>query len=265
MKTIKMKSVLAGISLALVFLTSCSRVAPNHEGVLMTHYGRSGMSDFKIVTGKVSTIGPGTELYQVPMYEQKADPKELGVTSKDGGYFSIDPTYSYEAIRGKGVEIIFNYKHVGAGSTFMDNVETNILDPLVLNAYREEARNYSTDSLMNNLNLFENVVQARLTIEFEKKYFKLNTLTSGLKPPKEMIDAIIARNNVKIQTEKVEAELEMAKMNLEKAKIQTEIDQVKSTGFTKEILMSQWIEAIRNSPNAKIIITDGKTVPFIMQ
>lgn len=229
----------------------------------MTNYGRNGMSDFKLVTGKVSTIAPGTELYEVPMYEQKADPKELGVTAKDGGYFSIDPTYSYEAMRGKGVEIIFNYKHVGAGDKFMDNVEENILNPLVLNAYREEARNYSTDSLMNNLNLFENNVQARLTVEFGNKYFKLNTLTSGLKPPKEMIDAIIARNNVKIKTEQVQQELEMSRMNLEKARIDAERDQVKSVGLTDKILMSQWIEAIRNSTNTKIIITDGKTIPFV--
>lgn len=246
-------------------LASCSRVAPNHEGVLMTGYGRNGMSDFKLVTGKVSTIAPGTELFEVPMYEQKADPKELGVTAKDGGYFTIDPTYSYEAIRGKGIEIIFNYKHVGTGDKFMDNIEANILDPLVLNAYREEARNYSTDSLMNNLNLFENNVQARLTTEFSNKFFKLNTLTSGLKPPKEMVEAIISRNNVKIKTEQVQQELEMARMNLEKAKIQAETDQVKSIGLTDKILMSQWIEAIRNTDNAKIIITDGKSIPFITQ
>lgn len=263
MKTLNVKLFLF-IAIGLT-LASCSRVAPNYEGVLMTHYGRNGMSDFKLVTGKVSTIAPGTELFQVAMYEQKADPKELGVTSKDGGFFSIDPTYSYEAIRGKGVEIVFNYKHVGTGDKFMDNVEENVLNPLVLNAYREEARNYSTDSLLNNMNIFENEVQSRLTVEFNNKYFKLNTLTSGLKPPKEMIDAIIARNNVKIETEKVQQQLEMSKMNLEKARIDAERDKVQSVGLTNEILTSKWIEAIRNSPNAKIIITDGKTIPFMVQ
>lgn len=261
MKTKNKLLLIAGL---LVTMISCSRVAPNFEGVLMTNYGRNGMGDFKLVSGKVSTIAPGTELFQVPMYEQKADPKELGVTSKDGGYFSIDPTYSYEAIRGKGVEIIFNYKHVGGeGTAFMDNVEASVLDPLVLNAYREEARNYSTDSLMNNLNLFENNVQARLTIEFSNKFFKLNTLTSGLKPPKEMIDAIISRNNIKIKTEQVQQELEMSRMNLEKAKIDAEKDKVKSIGYTPEVLTAMWIEAIRNSNNTKIIITDGKTIPLI--
>lgn len=36
-------------------LASCERVAPNYAGVLMENYGKEGKSDFKIVSGKVST------------------------------------------------------------------------------------------------------------------------------------------------------------------------------------------------------------------
>ena len=64
----------------------------------------------------------------------------------------------------------------------MDNVENSILNKLVTNAYREEARNYTTDSLMNNLNTFERQVETRLKKDFENKFFQLNNLTSGLKP-----------------------------------------------------------------------------------
>ena len=138
----------------------------------------------------------------------------------------------------------------------MDNVENSILNKLVTNAYREEARNYTTDSLMNNLNTFERQVETRLKKDFENKFFQLNNLTSGLKPPASMAKAIELRNNAIQQAEQVKNELQVSKMNLEKAKIDAE-------GLDNKILQEKWIEAIRNTNN-KVIITDGKT-PVILQ
>lgn len=243
---------------------SCNRVSPNYEGVLMTNYGRNGKSDFKSVTGSQGILGPGSELYQVPMFEQKADPPEVVITAKDAGVFTVDPSLTYQAIRGKGADIIFNYKHVGIGDveTIMDNIEAGILNALVVNAYREEARGFSTDSLMNNLNAFEQAVEARLKKDFEGKFFTLTALTSGLKPPKSMGEAIERRNNAKQQAEQVKNELEVARMNLEKARIEAEANKVKATGLEPRVLQEQWIDAIRNTKN-KVIITDGRT-PIIL-
>jgi regulator of protease activity HflC (stomatin/prohibitin superfamily) len=128
----------------------------------------------------------------------------------------------------------------------------------VVNAYREEARNYSTDSLMNNLNAFESKVQERLRKEFEVKFFELKEVTSGLTPPESMEKAIEARNNAVQEANRVENELEVSKMKLEQAKIDAEADRIKSQGLTKEVLQEKWINAIRYSTN-KVIITDGKT------
>jgi regulator of protease activity HflC (stomatin/prohibitin superfamily) len=241
---------------------SCNRVEPNFEGVLMEDYGRNGKSDFHAVTGAQGPLWFGSELYQVPMWEQKADPQEVAITAKDGGYFSVDPTYTYAAIRGKGVDIVFGYKHVGLGEGLMDNIEGQILNPLVLNAYREEARVFTTDSLMNNLNAFEQQVEHRLKEEFAGKYFAVNSLTSGLKPPQSMRDAIERRNNAVQQAEQVKNELQVARMQLEKDEIEAEAAKIRTVGLTKEILQAQWIEAIRNSQN-KVIITDGRT-PIIL-
>ena len=117
---------------------SCSRVEPNYEGVLMSNYGRNGKSDFIVVTGKQWTMSPGTELYQVPMFETSGDPSGLTISAKDAGVFTVDPSYQYQPIRGKGVDIVFNYKHLGINEpeVMMDNVEAAILNKLVTNAYR---------------------------------------------------------------------------------------------------------------------------------
>lgn len=247
----------------LLFLSSCSscnRVQPNYEGVLMENYGRNGKEDFKKVTGSQGILAPSSELYQVPMFEQTADPATLEITCKDAGKFTVDPSYTYQAIRGKGVDIIFNYKYVGvsdAGS-MMDNIETSVLNKLVNDTYREEARNYTTDSLMNNMNTYEHSVEKILKFKFSTKFFDLLTLTSGLTPPSSMSNAIEQRNAAKETSKKVENELQTARMNLEKAKIDAEANKVRAAGLDGKVLQEQWIEAIRNTQN-KVIITDGKT------
>lgn len=188
----------------------------------------------------------------------------MGKNGKIAARFSVAPTYTYSAMRGKGTDIIFNYKHLGVenADVMMDNIEGNVLNQLVVNAYREESRNYSTDSLMNNLNIFEKSVERRLHDAFVAKSFNLLSLTSGLKPPPSMIEAIEKRNNAIQQAEQVRNELEVSRMNLEKAKIEAEANKIKASGLEPRVLQEQWIEAIRNTQN-KVIITDGKT-PVIL-
>ena len=251
---------LAGI----ICFVACNRPEPNYEGVLMTEYGRNGINSFKIVTGAQGLLGPGSELYQVPMWEQAGDPEIVEITAKDAGVFTVDPSYTYTPMRGKGAEIVFNYKNynIKDPETFFENVEINVLNKRVTDAYREEARNYTTDSLMNNLGKFELSVQKRLKEEFENKFFDLTTLTSGLKPPVSMLKAVEDRNKAIQEANRVKNELETSRMLLEKAKIDAETNKVQSVGLTKEILMQQYIEMLGKTSN-KVIITDGKT-PVIL-
>lgn len=250
------------IGIAILGLTSCNRPEPNYEGVLMTDYGRNGIESFKTVTGAQGILWFGSELYQVPMFEQKADCDAVRVSAKDAGIFTVDPSYTYSATRGQAPSIILNYKHLGTGDEFLDNIEGSTLNKLVTDSFREEARLYTTDSLMNNLGAFEKNVEMVLITKFSKKGFTLNTLTSGLTPPKSMANAIESRNNAIQKANQVKNELETSKMYLEKAKIDAETNRMKSSGLTKEVLQQQWIEAIRNSRN-KVIITDGRT-PIII-
>ena len=245
-------------------LIGCNRPEPNYEGVLMTEYGRNGINSFKIVTGAQGILGPGSELYQVPMWEQAGDPDIVEITAKDAGVFTVDPSYTYTPIRGKGAEIVFNYKNyrIQDPETFFDNVEANVLNKRVTDAYREEARNYTTDSLMNNLGKFELSVQSRLKEEFKTKFFDLTTLTSGLKPPASMLKAVEDRNKAIQEANRVKNELETSRMLLEKAKIDAETNRTQSSGLTKEILMQQYIEMLSKTSN-KVIITDGRT-PVIL-
>jgi hypothetical protein len=255
------------IALSVLTLSSCSRVEPNYEGVLMTNYGRNGKSDFSKVTGSQNTMWFGTSLYQVPMYSQTGNPEAITITAKDGGVFTVDPQYTYEAKRDSGINIIFSYKYLGISGKLeqedLDKIEVSVLTPLVLNAYREQARTFTTDSLLTSINQFENNVEAKLKVDFAKRYFNVTSLTSGLKPPASMTENIEKMNNAKIETQTVKNQLATSSMLKEKAAIDAQTNEIKSKGYTKEVLAEKWIDAIRNSTN-RIIITDGKT-PVILK
>lgn len=257
----KIKSIFS-IVLVIVSLAACNRPEPNYEGVLMTDYGRNGLESFKTVTGAQGILGPGSELYQVPMFEQKADCDPVAISTKDASSFKIDPSYTFTATRGKGPFIVLSYKHLGAGDAFLTSISDNILDKLVTDAFREQSRVYTTDSLMNNLGKFEKNVEDSLRIKFAQRGFSLGTLTSALTPPESMVNAIEARNNAVQQANQVRNQLETSKMLLEKERIDAERNRVQSAGLTREVLQAQWIEAIRTSTN-KVIITDGRT-PIIL-
>jgi len=253
------------IAIAVLGLTSCNRPESNYEGVLMIDYGRNGIASFKVVTGAQGPLGPGSELYQVPMWEQTGDPKKVDVLTKDGSKFTVDPTYTYNATRLHGPNIVLQYKNydVNAPDSFFNLIEANVLNRRVTDAYREEAREYATaDALMNNVKSYEDKVNVRLLEEFAKKHFDLTTLTSGLNPPKSMTEAIEARNVAIQEANKVKNQLSTSQMLQEKAKIDAETNRIKAAGLDGKILQQQWIEAIRNSNN-KVIITDGRT-PIIL-
>ncbi len=235
-------------------LFSCSRVEPNYEGVLMTNYGKNGKEDFKIQSGQVMTITPGTELFQVPMFEQKGDCPPLKVFARDGGTYTVDPSYTYSPIRGKGVDILFAYKHLYEDEkVFFDNVENGILNPKVLNAYREEARKFSTDSLMNNVAEYETMVQTRLVKEFQSKYFDLTEVTANLTPPPSMVQAIESRNiqiqkaieienTKKTRQNQIEIDIMNAQAKVKIAKLNAEAQEATNSSITSEMLRKMWIE-----------------------
>lgn len=158
-------------------LASCERVAPNYAGVLMENYGKEGKSDFKIVSGKVSTWEWGTELFQVPLFDQRGGFDEaVTLKAADNTEFTACPVYSYKVIKDRAVDVVFDNKHIGGGSDFMESLENNILEPRMYDLIKEESRKYKTDSLMadgGSLS-FEKNLERIVKDEFQKRDLELN-------------------------------------------------------------------------------------------
>lgn len=231
--------------LAVVAFSSCERVAPNFVGVLMEDWGKNGKSDFTIVQGRVSTVAPGTELFQVPLFDQRGQWDEpMHLKAADNTEFTAKPTYSYKVIRERAIDIVFDNKHIGSGEGFMRSLEDNILEPRIRDLIKEESRKYKTDSLMADGGslMFEKRVEKIVEEEFEKRGLQLISFSSQLEFSQKVKDKIDSRNEVNTNLSVLDQQIAEQKKRNELEELKTQQAIIKSRGLTKEILQQQFIE-----------------------
>lgn len=231
--------------LSVVAFSSCERVAPNFVGVLMEDWGKNGKSDFTIVQGRVSTVAPGTELFQVPLFDQRGQWDEpMHLKAADNTEFTAKPTYSYKVIRERAIDIVFDNKHIGSGEGFMRSLEDNILEPRIRDLIKEESRKYKTDSLMADGGslMFEKRVEKIVEEEFEKRGLQLISFSSQLEFSQKVKDKIDSRNEVNTNLSVLDQQIEEQKKRNELEELKTQQAIIKSRGLTKEILQQQFIE-----------------------
>lgn len=228
----------------IIVFTSCERVAPNYAGVFMENYGKNGKEDFSIKTGKVSTWEWGTELFQVPLFDQRGDFEEpVTLKAADNTEFKARPTYSYKVIKDRAVDVVFDNKHIGSGSDFMSSLEDNILEPRIYDLIKEESRKHKTDSLMADGGslIFERSLEQIVDKEFEKRGLQLLTFSAQLEFSEKVREKIDSRNEVNTNISVLDQQIEEQKKIIELERLKTEQALIMSKGLTKEILYKQFI------------------------
>ena len=247
----KMKIKLILAALAAVMFASCERVAPNYAGVLMENFGKAGKEDFSIVSGRVNVMAPGTELFQVPLFDQRGEfTKPVTLKAADNTEFTARPTYSYKVIKDRAIDIVFDNKHIDKAETdngkdgFMQSLEDNILEPRIFDLIKEESRKHKTDSLMADGGslLFEKKLEDIVEKEFEKRGLKLLSFSAQLEFSSKVREKIDSRNEVNTNISVLDQQIEEQKKRNELEALKTEQALIKSRGLTKEILYQQFID-----------------------
>lgn len=241
--------------LAGIFTTSCDRVAPNYYGVIMENYGKNGKSDYSKQQGRVVTALPGTELFQVPAFEQRAEFTEsdesgneikriLQLKASDNTQFSASPLYSYKAMSDRVVDLVFQNSRLGSGDDFMKALENNVLEPHIYDLIKEESRKYSTDTLMADGGslMFENKVQALVKKSFEEKGLELITFSANLDFSDKVKAKIDSRNEVNTNVSVLDQQIIEQKKKNELEALQAEQNKIRSSGITPQLLQQQFIE-----------------------
>lgn len=238
----KLSSFVAIILMA-VSVVSCSRVAPNYQGVLMQDWGKNGKSDFTLVKGRVNTMVPGTELFQVPLWEQRADfdNRVLHLKASDNTEFTSRPTYSYKVIENRAVDVVFNNKQLDSGDEFMRAVEDNVLEPKIYDIMKEASRSYLTDQLMaqGGSLKFEKHVEELVRKEFLARGLKLENFSSQLEFSKKVTEKIDNRNEVNTNITVLDQQIEEQKKRNELYRLQAEGNRIISEGITPQLLEQQ--------------------------
>ena len=234
-----------------MLLASCERVAPNYAGVLMENYGKQGKEDFSIVSGKVSTWEWGTELFQVPLFDQRGEFSEpVTLKAADNTEFTARPSYSYKVIKNRAIDVVFDNKHIDKAETeggkdgFMQSLEDNILEPRIYDLTKEESRKYKTDSLMADGGslVFEKQLERIVHDEFEKRGLELLTFSAQLEFSDKVREKIDSRNEVNTNISVLDQQIEEQKKRNELERLRTEQALIQSQGLTKEILYKQFID-----------------------
>jgi hypothetical protein len=260
---------LAVLVLVAIIFTSCERVAPNYYGVLMENYGKSGKDDYSKQQGRVITLSLGSELFQVPAWEQRGvftdeqgDERTLSIKAADNTAFTSKPLYSYKVIPNKVVDVVFQNARLGSGDDFMKALQDNVLEPRIYDIIKEASRAYTTDSLMANGGSlrFERYVQDIVKKEFEKSGLELISFSLNLDFSKKVKAKIDSRNEVNTNISVLDQQISEQKKRNELEYLKTEQNKIRSAGITTQLLQ----EKALNKWNGKLPSTySGSGLPFV--
>ncbi len=105
---------------------------------------------------------------------------------------------------------------------------------------------YTTDEIVSNREKFETDVQKTLSAVLEAEGFKLEQLTSGLKYPQTIVDAVNSKNKAVQDAMKVENELRVTEAQAKKLIVQAEAEkranELKQTSLTPMLIQQQFID-----------------------
>lgn len=255
MKKLKLFAIVALMTLT---FASCDRVAPNYYGVLMENFGKDGKSDYSRQQGRVNVSAPGTELFQVPAWEQRAEftetvekdgdnvtnKKMLHLKAADNTEFTASPLYTYKAIENRVVDLVFQNSRLGSGNDFMRALEDNVLEPMIYDIIKEESRQHSTDTLMANGGSlrFERIVETKVKKAFEDKGLELLNFSSNLDFSAKVKAKIDSRNEVNTNVSVIDQQIVEQRKRNELAKLKAEENKIISSGITPQLLQQQAIQ-----------------------
>ena len=236
--------VIAATAMALS-LSGCQRVEPNQAGVLMENFGKKGKDDFKIVSGRVWTVAPGTELYTIPLFEQRAKFEEpVTLKSSDGTEFVISPIYSFKVIKDRAIDVIFDNKQIMGNENSIQSIRSNILDPKITDILRTLVLSKKSADLMaeGGNELFNTEARDAVQKELDRRGFELVSFSAMLDYSVKVKNIIDTRNQSNTQISTIDAKIKQAEKQLELEQINTKIALEKSRGLTTEILQEKFID-----------------------
>lgn len=239
----KSKLIFGLLALCMIFsMSSCrEKIDGGHEGIKVNLYGSDkGVDDVSLVTGVVWYNPWTTAIYEYPTFVQTVDYKPFTINAQDGSEFTVDPTVSLKIIDGKSPQIFKKYRKE------LNDVINSTVYNYVKDAYRVQLNSFSTDYIISHRDSIEKATERYLAKVLLNEGFELGPVSSGLKYPQSIVDAVNAKNKAVQDAQKVQNELAVVKAEAEKvlvkAKAEKEANELRTQALTPQILEQMWIE-----------------------
>lgn len=225
----------------LIDFSSCEKIDAGHEGILVNLYGDDkGVGEVSMCSGMVWYNPLTQSVYEYPTYVQTIDYPAFTINAKDGSEFSIDPTISLKIVDGESPAVFKKYRKD------LPDIINGTLFNYVKDAFRIQLNKYTTDEIVSNRDMVEKAIEEHLSQALLRENFHLEQLTSGLKYPESIVQAVNAKNAAVQQAQKAQNELAVVKAEAEKkiAAAQADADayKLKTQSLSPQILEQMWIE-----------------------
>ncbi len=252
-----MRSLLTILAMAAVALsiTSCAFVQPGEVGLRVV---RGELENKVYPPGRVKVGNANTRLIRVPVRTVNKEVK-LNLPSKEGLNVNAEISILYHIESEKAPEII---KEIG----------TNYEQVMILSVFRSAsadicAQYYAKDMHSGKRSEIESSIQHHMDSLLNERGFIIEAvLMKSIKLPSGLYAAIEDKLEAEQQAQRMEFILDQERMEAERKKIEAqgtaEAQKILSQAVNESSI--QWralevLEKLSTSPNAKVILTDGKT------
>jgi regulator of protease activity HflC (stomatin/prohibitin superfamily) len=157
-----------------------------------------------------------------------------------GSEFIVDPTVSMKIIDGKSPSVFKKYRKE------LEDVIRGTLYNYVKDAFRIQLNKFTTDDIVSKRDSIEIAIERHLSVTLTKENFQLEQLTSGLKYPQTIVEAVNLKNKAIQQAMQVENEVKVAEAQAKKlivaAEAEKKANELRQQALTPAILEKMWIE-----------------------
>lgn len=249
------KVALAALSLLIILISSCTRIAPGSVGIKVNQWGTDkGVMDATECTG---TVFYNPFKYDIYEFQTTIQHKEYSgedafiVNSKDGAEFHVSPIINYSVRPESVVPVFKRYKKE------LPELEIGFIKTSVYDAFRIATNSFTADSLISNRQRYEALVRQLLDKELITNGFTISQFTSNLAYPetfKKSIEAknamvqqaLQAENEVKLSEAKAKIQIAKANGEAQSLRIQADADayanKARQTSLTPLLVQQQFIE-----------------------
>lgn len=229
------------VSLTSKFIVAFERIDAGNAGIRVNLVGSNkGVDDITEATGWVVYMPALTAIYEFPTFTQTKDYEPFSVNAKDGGEFTVDPTFSYYVETISVPSIFRRYRRT------LPELENGFLKNVIYDSFRISANGFTSDSLVSNRQLFEELVQKKLSATLKAEGFVFQQLTSNLEPPSSLKEAINAKNKTTQESIQAENKVRQAEADAKVKKIKADADKyendMKSSALSPLIIQQMFIE-----------------------